>query len=143
MLQKKKYTTPTTRFASVNNIFDLTKPRIAWFIKRKKPLNKSRKIFYQAQSLAPTFLFKLNYAGVVNSFSYNKKPYQMLLNVKSFYNNELVLPGIEYLVPGKKVFDLTKNVTFRKVFYLGSQITLEILPFHLFVSCIANNDNNK
>lgn len=143
MLQKKKYTTPTTRFASVNNIFDLSKPNIKWTIKRKNPINKSRKVFYNARSLAPTFLFKLNYSGVVTAFSYNKKPYQLILNVKTLYNNDLLLPGIEFLVPGKKVFDLTKNVIFRRISYLGSQITLDALPFHLFVCCISNNNNNK
>ncbi len=143
MLQKKQYTTPTTRFASVNDIFDLNKPDTLWFKKKKKLLNKSRKIFYRMNSLAPTFLFKLNCAGVINSYAYNKKPYQLLLNVKTLYNNTLILPGIEFLVPGKKVFDLTKNLLFNKIHYLGSQITLEELPHHLFMCCIANNYNNK
>lgn len=143
MLQKKQYITPTTRFASVVNIFDLNKPKIKWYFKHKQSNNKSRKRLYSVKSLAPTFLFNLNYAGVINSYAYNKKPYQSLLTVKTIYNNTLVLPGIEFLLPGKRVFDLSKQLLLKRVFYLGSQITLDLLPYNLFICCITNNNNNK
>lgn len=143
MLQKKHYTTPTTRFASVVNIFDNSKPQVTFFIKHKKNQNKSRKMFSKTPRLSVNTNVGVNYAGVITSCSYNKKPYQLLLNAKSIYGTLLVLPGIEFLSPGRKFFDLTKNLTFAKVFYLGSQILLDQLPYHLFVSYINNNYNNK
>ncbi len=143
MLQKKKYITPTTRFASVVNIFDNQTPFLKFFEKKKTPTNQSRKIFWKKKNVQPSHSMRLNLAAIVTGYSYNKKPYQLLLNTKSFFGNTIILPGIDLVLPGQKVFDLTKNCFFKKIVYLGSQITLEQLPYHLFVSCINNNYNNK
>lgn len=143
MLQKKQYTTPTTRFASVINIFDNYLPSIKFIVKHKKNLNKSRKIFSKTSNLSVNSTLGVNYAAVISSFSYNKKPYQAMLIAKSVYGTNLIFPGIEFLLPGKKVFDFTKNFNFSKPHYMGSLVLLDQLPYHLFVSYINNNFNNK
>ncbi len=143
MLQKKKYITPTTRFASIVNIFDNEIITPNFFGKKKPSTSKARKIFFKKKNIAATYSMRLNYAGVISSYSYNKKPYQLLVNARSFYGNFFTLPGIDLVLPGQKIFDLTKNCLFKKIHYLGSQITLDQLPYHLFVSCINNNYNNK
>lgn len=143
MLQKKKYITPTTRFASTVQIFDPLVSKYKNFYKNKKKLKKQKKTFYKATNLKLSNSWTLNFAGVVSSYSYNKKPFQAMLNVKSIYNNNLVLPGIEFLVPSKKVFDFTKNIIFKKVSYLGSHILLCDVPYYLHVCFIMNNYNNK
>lgn len=143
MLQKKQYTTPTTRFASIINLVDNHVPAINFIIKQKKTLTKARKLFYKAPNLAVTSSLRLNYAAVITKYSYNKKPYQLLLNATSLYGTSLLLPGVEFLNPGKKIFDFTKNCLFTKPSYMGSQILLENLPYHLYVSYINNNYNNK
>ena len=127
MLQKKKYVTSTTRFASVIKVYDQTHP---------KNLTKPNNALI-SQS------FKLNYAGVVQNYTYNKRPYQLIINIKTIFNNYLSIPGIEFLLPGKKIFDLTKGLAFNKVQYTGTQVLLRDLPYHLFVSYLMNNHNNK
>ncbi len=143
MLQKKQYTTPTTRFASTIQLFDSLVIKYKNFFQHKKKLKKQKKSFHKATNLKLSNSLTLNYAGVVSSYSYNKKPFQAMLNVKSIYNNNLVIPGIEFLVPSKKVFDLTKNILFKKVSYLGSYILLCDVPYYLHVCFITNNYNNK
>lgn len=143
MLQKKKLTTPTTRFASVVNIFDSYRYTHKLFFKKKKIKQKRLKIFSKTIRVNPHVSFGLNIAGVIKEFLYNKKPYQCFFLINSLYNNKLIVPGTEHLVPGKKVFDLTKNIIFKKVFFLGSYIYLNELPYNLFVNCVANNLNTK
>ncbi len=46
MLQKKKYITPTTRFASIINIIDQTPTKLLSKVKKKKNLCLKRKIFF-------------------------------------------------------------------------------------------------
>lgn len=143
MLQKKEYTTPTTRFASIINLIDNYVPKLAITLKHKQNLNKSRKLLYKRPNLSINASLKLTYAAVITQYSYNKKPYQLLLNAKSIYGIAVLVPGVEFLTPGKKIFDFTKNCLFSKPYYMGSQILLEHLPYHLFVSYINNNFNNK
>lgn len=143
MLQKKNYITPPTRFATTVTIFDYEKlPRQKCF-KFKRNMMLSKKRFSRSLNFAPTQSFRLNFASVVFSYTYNKTPYQLILNSKSIYNNQLLTPGIEGVVPGKRLFDFTKNCLFSKPSYIGSQILLVNLPYHLFVSNISNNMNNK
>lgn len=143
MLQKKNYTTPTTRFASIINLVDNHVPAINFSLKRRANLKKYRKLFYKTPQITITNSLKTNYAGVISAYSYNKKPYQLLLSAKSIYGTSIIVPGVEFLTPGRKIFDFTKNCLFNKPFYLGSQILLENLPYHLFVCYINNNFNNK
>lgn len=143
MLQKKKLSTPTTRFASVITVFDFYKIHNKSLLKNKVIYKKTKKCFFNSKNINVTPSSLVNFAGVVEHYSYNKKPYQALLLVKSLYNNLLIIPGIEYLVPGSKVFDLTKSINFHNVYYSGSQISLEDLPYGLFASFISNNLNNK
>lgn len=144
MLQKKNYTTPTTRFASITEIVDAARPlSIPKFRNKKQPQNKSRKLFYNITQATVTNTFGVNRAGVVTNFVYNKKPYQLMLNVMSMYKTPLIFPGVEYLNPGRIVFDFTTNHAVSRIFYLGSQIILDLLPYHLFVSSINNYYNNK
>ena len=143
MLQKKQYTTSTTRFASVINLVDNYVPSIKFIIKQKKTLNKARKVLYKTTNLSVTSSLRLNYAAVITKYSYNKKPYQLLLNAISIYGTSLLLPGVEFLNPGTKVFDFTKNCLFTRPQYMGGQTLLENLPYHLYVSYINNNFNNK
>lgn len=143
MLQKKNYTTPTTRFATTVTIVDYDKlPRKTCF-RLKKNMILTKKRFSKNLNFAPNQSFRLNFAAVVFSYTYNKKPYQLILNSRSIYNNHLLTPGIEGVVPGKKLFDFTKNCMFCKPSYTGSQILLVDLPYHLFVSNISNTMNNK
>jgi len=144
MLQKKKLTTPTTRFASVISVFDyqsLSAKNI--FMPKKKNTNKHKKLLYNTTRVCVSPTIGVNFAGVITNYLYNKKPYQAFLQIKTIYNNTLVTPGIEHLTPGTKFFDLTKNFDFKKIFYLGSQICLNDLPYNLFVSYVFNNYNNK
>jgi hypothetical protein len=97
------YTTPTTRFASVIRIFDFYKQIKKIYLKKNKSLMPHKKVLYRTLNYSVTSLFRLNYAGVVYSYIYNKKPYNSFLNVKSIFNNSIVVPGIELLVPGKKI----------------------------------------
>lgn len=144
MLQKKNYITPTTRFASITEIFDSARPLVTLTVRNKKqPHNKARKRFYNITQVSLSNTFGINRGGVVTSYVYNKKPYQLMLNVVSMYKTPLVIPGIENLTPGRIVFDFTTNYNVVKVFYLGSQILIEALPYHLFVSAINNYYNNK
>lgn len=53
------------------------------------------------------------------------------------------MPGIENLVPGKKVFDLTLDIIIRKVNYLGSKSFLKDLPYYTFITNVVNNTNTK
>ncbi len=90
MLQKKKYITPTTRFASIIPIVDHTNLRLKNFYKHKINNNKKRKNFPTTTQITPTNSFKVNYAGVVTSYVYNKKPYKLMVLVKSSYNHTIV-----------------------------------------------------
>lgn len=143
MLQKKKYITPTTRFASVIQIFDNFYGKNKKFFKIKKNQKNQKKKFYKPTNLKLTNNLNLNYINVVTAYSYNKKPYQVMLNLKSLYNTNLLSPGVEFLVPGKKVFNLTKNLTFKNISFLGSQIILGDVPHYLNICYIMNNYNNK
>lgn len=143
MLQKKKLTTPTTRFASIVNLvdFEYLKPNIRFKLKHK--LKKNKKFFFKYKNPIVTFNTFTNFSSVTCKFFYNKKPYQCFLMIKSIYNNIAITPGIELLAPGIKVFNLTKDITFLKTNYLGSQIFLEDLPYGLYASFLSNNLNTK
>lgn len=90
MLQKKKYITPTTRFASIIPIADHTNLRLKQFYKHKVNNNKKRKNFRSAVQITPTNSFKVNYAGVVTDYVYNKKPYKLMVTIKSIYNHTII-----------------------------------------------------
>lgn len=143
MLQKKNYTTSTTRFASVIKVQDKERLNSFFYIKSKKNLLPSKKRFYSCKRFSASKTFSLNTAGCVQAFIYNKKPYQLLVSIKTLFNNNLLLPGVESLLPGKRIFDLTKKLQISKVSYLGSQIMLNDLPHNLLVCSIGNNSNNK
>jgi hypothetical protein len=85
----------------------------------------------------------LTFGGVVLSHVYNKKPYQLLFNIKTFYNQELLIPGIENLLPGKIIYNFVQNIEIRRPVYLGSQITLEKIPYYIYLNFLTNNFNNK
>ena len=143
MLQKKKLSTSTTRFASVTTIFDFYKIQNKIQLKLKSIQKKSKKSFFKTKNIVPHNDLSINLAGVITNYSYNKKPYQVFLVVKSLYANMITIPGVDSLVPGKKFFDLTRSVDFKNISYLGSQICIGDLPYGLFVSFIKNNTNNK
>lgn len=143
MLQKKQLSTPTTRFASVITLVDFKNYKHLIKVKHKINLQKNKKFFFKFKTPLVTFNTFTNFSGVVYEFLYNKKPYQSFFSIKSIYNNYLVIPGIELLVPGLKFYNFTKNITFKKLNYLGSQIFLEDLPYGLCVSFLANNLNTK
>lgn len=143
MLQKKKYTTPTTRFASITQIKDFSKPKFINFYKLKKNILKTRKRFYKKSGITLITNFLLNCGAVTKYFFYNKKPYQSFLGCTTYSNQKLVIPAVEFLMPGKKVFDLTKEIIFRRINYLGSKIKLVDLPYYTFISAIYNNKNTK
>lgn len=143
MLQKKKYITATTRFANIITLIDNTILKVRNFTKKKISLKRNRKLFYKNLNSTTTNSLTLNYAAVIKSYCYNKKPYQLLLEAKSIYGNSLLIPGIENLTPGKKIFDFTKNIVYNQHIYTGSQILLYQLPYHLFTCYINNNYNNK
>lgn len=143
MLQKKQYTTPTTRFASVINVIDHTRPKLKYFTKGKNHQMRGKKIFFRNNQITPINNFGVNLAGVVRDYSYNKKPYKLMVTVKSIYNNLAILPGIEGSLPGRPIFDFSKNCVFRKAFYLGSLVTVDLLPFNLFISSLNNFTNSK
>lgn len=90
MLQKKKYITPTTRFASIIPIDDNTHLRTKVFYKHKVNNNKKRKKFVITPQITPTNSFRVNYAGVVTSYVYNKKPYKLMVTIKSIYNHTII-----------------------------------------------------
>ncbi len=111
-------------------------------MKKSKTKNRQKQFFY-GKPVNVTTNLSINFCGVTESYVYNKKPYQAFFYIRSIYNNSLIIPGVEFLIPGKKVFDLTKNISFRSVSYLGSQIYLVDLPYGLSASCVSNNYNNK
>ena len=143
MLQKKKYITPTTRFASIIPVVDNSKLSFKNFYKRKPQLNKKRKVFSQTKQITPVDSFRVNYAGVVMNYGYNKKPYKLMVSIKSIYNHTIIWPGMEAALPGRPVFDLSKECLFTKVSYIGSQVTVDLLPYHLFISSVNNFWNSK
>ena len=124
-------------------MFDHTPIRKPLYRKQKNNIILHKKRFYRTYNSSISHSFRLNYAGVVQSYTYNKKPYQLIINIRTLFNNTLHIPGIELLLPGAKIFDLTKDVSYKKPFYTGTQIMLQDLPYHLFVSYLMNNYNNK
>ncbi len=143
LLQKKKYSTPTTRFASIVKIFDYKQLILTNLPTRKKVLNKKKKFFFLNRNNQPHNNWGLNLAGVVYDYVYNKKPYQLLLNVKSLFNHTLLIPGFENSTPGNVVYNYIKNLTIKNSKYLGSQITVENIPYYVFLNSLTNNLNNK
>lgn len=143
MLQKKKYITSTTRFASIIKLIDnnLTKLHNKLLHKKNKLLHK--KIFSKKTQYIVTNSWSLSFGGVVLSHAYNKKPYQLLFNVKTFHNQELFIPGIENLVPGKIIYNFVQSIDMKRPSYLGSQITLEKIPYYIYLNFLTNNLNNK
>ncbi len=143
MLQKKNYITPPTRHASVIYLIDNQKPQLRTYLKKKKSLNAKRKVFYSNTLNTSLDSLGVTYCGVVTSYNYNKRPYQLMITVKSIYNNYTILPGMEGVIPGQQIFDLSKNCSFQNIFYLNSQIIIDLLPYHLFISSINNYHNSK
>ena len=142
MLQKKKYITPTTRFASVIHLVD-NFWRKKKNLKKKKNLILHKKFFYNNTPHSINNSWKLNFAAVVLNQLYNKKPYKLFFTAISIFNQKLIVPGIESLVSGKIIYNFTLDFEGNKFYYLGSQITLEKLPYYIFLSSLTNNFNNK
>ena len=142
VLQKKLYSTPTTRFAHVLKIYDFFKIK-APLKKRCTPDSLKKKIFSTRVNLSVTGVLSLNLSCVVEHFLYNKKPYQLLLQTKSLYNHSIIIPGVELLFPGKPTYNFTKDQHFKKNQYLGSVVFLKDLPYQIYISFLANNYNNK
>lgn len=142
MLQTKKYITPPTRFATIITVHDQTPIK---FMKTKKKANliKHKKIFYISKRINAHHSMRLNWAAIVENYSYNRKPYQMFLICKGLFNQQLILPGIEGLIPGQILRNYSKNISFLRQNYLGSQVFVKDLPFFLYVTHISNNFNNK
>ena len=63
--------------------------------------------------------------------------------MKTLFNKQILLPGIENLLPGKKVFNLTLDIIIKKTFYIGSQAYLQDLPYYTFISSLSNNTSKK
>ena len=112
-------------------------------MKKKKCIKKNRKVFNKTNYVNCSNSFGLHTAGVGQVFLYNKKPYNCFLQITTIFNSKIIVPGTEYLMPGKKIFDLTRDLLIKKIFYLGSHIFLKDLPYNLFVNCVSNNLNNK
>ena len=138
MLQKKLYSTPTTRFAHVLKIYDFFKLK-APLKKKRKPESLKKKIFSRQINISVTGALTLNFCSVVENFLYNKKPYQLLLQSKSLYNQSTIIPGVELLFPGKPTYNFTKEQYFKKNQYLGSVVFLKDLPYQIYISFLANN----
>lgn len=66
-----------------------------------------------------------------------------MLNSTSIFNQKIIIPGTENLLPGTILYNLSKDVNFKKIWYSGSQITLDLLPYYIFVNFLTNNNNNK
>lgn len=143
MLQKKLYTTSTTRFANKVELLDLTLNKGSCTLPHKKNIKVHKKIFYKKAPKNVSYQFSLNLTGVVQAFSYNIKPYQLLLNVKNIYGLSYVIPGIDMLRPGKKLFNLTKNIEFKKIYFMGACIFLKDAPYNMIICYIMNSTNNK
>lgn len=143
MLQKKKLTTPTTRFASINYIKDFKKNTLKQYYKKKNKINFHRKTFYNINKNSLTRVKNLSPGGVITEFLYNKKPFQLFIMMKTLFNKQILLPGIENLLPGKKVFNLTLDIIIKKTFYIGSQAYLQDLPYYTFISSLSNNTSKK
>jgi hypothetical protein len=143
VLQKKKLSTPTTRFASVMSIIDFTNYKHPIKLKHKQLFKNNKKRFYNFNKPIVTFNTFTNVSGVVFKSFYNKKPYQSFFFVKSIYSSVLIVPGIEYILPGFNFLNFTKNITFTNLSFLGSQIFLEDLPYGLSASYLSNNLNTK
>lgn len=142
MLQKKLYSTPTTRFAHTLKIYDFLNLKI---VKKKKKTPKSlkKKIFSIRTNFSVTNSFTLTPVCIVENFVYNKQPYQALLQTKSIYNQTIIIPGVELLFPGTSTYNFTKDQNFKLRQYLGSLVYLKDLPYQINISFLANNDNNK
>ncbi len=143
MLQKKKYITSTTRFASIINLIDNSPNKLKNKLLHKKNKLLHKKIFSKKTQHIASDSWGLTFGGVVLSHVYNKKPYQLLFNIKTFYNQELLIPGIENLLPGKIIYNFVQNIEIRRPVYLGSQITLEKIPYYIYLNFLTNNFNNK
>lgn len=142
MLQKKPYSTPTTRFASFLTLFDTTKVRFKHnFNKKNKLLNKKR--FFTPQIIHITGNLRLNWVFVAETYLYNYKPYQLFLKAKSLFNHEAIFPGLENITPGTLMYNCVKNIQYLQLSYTGSQMFLKDLPFFITVAQIFNNFNNK
>lgn len=102
-----------------------------------------KKLFFEHKAISITANWKLNTTTVTTNLIYNKKPYQLLFKTKSIYNQTIIVPGTENLLPGVVLYNFTKNIEFSNPQYIGSQILLELLPYHSFISFLSNNQNNK
>lgn len=143
MLQKKRYITSTTRFASIIKLFDCVPQIKSIKVKTKQNNMLHKKVFFRSRALNITSDWTLTQATVVTDFIYNKKPYQLLFLTKSIFNQSILTPGIENVIPGRILYNFTGNVEVRKAWYLGSQVKLDLLPYYQFVSFLRNNQNNK
>lgn len=144
MLQKKKYITSTTRFASLINLIDnFYRANNSKLLKNKKNKILHKKIFSKKLNITITNNWKLNFATVITNNLYNKKPYQLLFLTKSVYNQELIIHGTESVIPGRIIYNFVNDLNIKKPWYLGSQITVEKIPYYIHLSCLTNNFNNK
>lgn len=141
MLQKKKLSTSTTRFASIINIYDYKKPYRKVIYRRNVSLLKKR--FYRNSSVTATNNWILESSGVVKEFLYNTKPYKAFIKVITIFGNNIVITAVESLNVGNLVFNLLMQFNTKNISYLGSKIYIEQLPFNLVVSYLTNNFNNK
>ncbi len=143
MLQKKNISTSTTRFASVIILSDYIKYKLPFSFKSKRLVMKTKKKFYNFNKPMVTFSNFANFSGVIFETFYNKKPYQTFFSIKSIHSNFLIVPGIEFILPGFKFLNFTKGLTFTKLSFLGSQIFLDYVPYGLHVSYVSNKSNTK
>jgi hypothetical protein len=66
-----------------------------------------------------------------------------MLCSKSIFNQVIIVPGVENLLPGSILFNLTTDIIFKRPRYIGSQIILDLLPYSSFLSFLGNNSNNR
>lgn len=143
MLQKKKYTTTTTRFASVIYIKDFSSVTKSFLYKKKNNNNLKKKLFYKKTKISALTTIKYNAISVTCSYVYNKKPFQVFFSSIGFFNQTILTPAVDNLLPGRKLYDLTLDFVYRKARFLGSKVCLEDLPYHIFTSNLINNKQNK
>lgn len=142
MLQKKKFNTPCTRYASRIFLIDNFRIRLK---SHHKPNNllKYKKKFYTSINYS-VYSGLIRVAVLVTKIPfYNYKPYKSFFICMDSFNQQYIVPKMEFMNPGQNIFNFSSYFQNLKPKYLNSQVSLEHLPYNVPISHITNNFSKK
>jgi ribosomal protein L2 len=141
LIKKYKKIIPSFRHKKNINIFDNS----FFFFKSKKNTYKKNfikkyKQLYKIKNIQVNLFKQLNI--VTQSYVYNFKPIKKFVICKTYDDNNIIIPGIEFINIGKVLYDF-KNININKFFFRGFISSLMYIPSTIIVSNVSNNNNNK